>query len=87
LKSGPNDELVYVAIQMTTARDPLPIRSKPVLPRNHPGIGSTPVFEEHELPARLDNANHLLKSLRRMAVLQLSKSAGICQRGTYLSGS
>src|SRR5947199_10877165 len=35
LKSGPNDELVYLAIQVTTARDPFPIWGKSVLPRNH----------------------------------------------------
>jgi hypothetical protein len=76
LKSGPNDELVYLAIQMTTARDPLPIRGKPVLPRNHPGIGSTPVFEEYEAPAGLNNATHLLKSFRTSLLKSCNFVAG-----------
>src|SRR4051794_35226520 len=67
LKSGPDDEFVYLAVQVTTARDPLPVWGKPVLPRNHPGIGSTPVFEEHEAPARLHNASHLLKRFMRIS--------------------
>src|SRR5436309_2212031 len=66
LKSGPNDELVYLTIQVTTARDPFPVWSKPVLSGSHTGIGSTPVFEEHEAPAWLHNASHLFKSFRRI---------------------
>jgi len=52
VKSCGRDELVNLAIEVTTAADTLPYRREPVLPDDYARIGSAAMLEKDETAAR-----------------------------------
>src|SRR5437879_1937255 len=63
LKACRRDDLVNFSVEVAAASDTLPCRCEPVLPDDNARIGSTPVLDEDEAPARPQNALNLVECL------------------------
>jgi membrane protein implicated in regulation of membrane protease activity len=48
------DQVVHLAIEMTTSADPTPARRQPMLPAGNPSFRRQAVLDEKQLPARFD---------------------------------
>src|SRR5712691_4923847 len=49
------DQVVHLAIEMTTPSDPLPAWRQPLLPASNPDFRGQPMLNEKQIPARFEN--------------------------------
>ena len=55
------DQVVHLAIEVTTPTDPLPIRRQTMLPASNPNFRRQTVLDEKQSLARLENPPHLVQ--------------------------
>jgi len=66
LESRTADQVIHLAIEVTSSADPLPARRQSMLPPSNPDFQGQAVFDEKQPTSPFQNPSHLRKSLDRV---------------------